>query len=107
MTIAGNSDNETTVGQQLSYQGSWCAEVFSDGNLVKTYSFNVELNKAVADIRINQLNDLQFSKLLGVLGFIVGLISLIISALALHISRLRRHSDEPENDEDQSLGYIP
>jgi hypothetical protein len=99
LSINGGTVVRATISQQLSYQGPWTVQVFSEkGEIIKTYSFIVEPNKAEADVKINQYDDIQYSKNMSLWGLIVsivlGAVAILISALALFYSRKKRKSDE-------------
>jgi hypothetical protein len=95
ITVEANTSKNTTITQKLVSLGKWRINVIDENDKsIGSYSFLVVLNEGEANVRINQWNDIQFSKNLSIISLILASISLVIQFFSIKSTRRPKHKKE-------------
>jgi hypothetical protein len=98
MIVQPSEKRDLKISQQLTITGIWivAATTNETGQSLSSYSFEVEVNKAEADVAIDQWNNVQRNWLVAVAGVFIALASVVLSVVVpiLHAPKKPKFNEE-------------
>lgn len=103
--VEPESTQNKNITQKLISTGLWTVKVVDlsskYGPLIESYSFVSVINKAEADVKINQHNEIQFNKTLSITAIVIAVLSLIANVVLGIYARKQYTKDAKKNKEKQ------
>jgi hypothetical protein len=87
--IMGLATRNLTINQKLLFTGLWTITVFEENKIVDGYSFVTVANNAEADLKITQIDNINFNNNLSIISLIVSISSLILGIVSFWYVKVR------------------
>ncbi len=88
------SAGNLTINKQLIFLGLWTVEIHHNEEIIGGYSFITVLNKAEADMRITQLDDIKFGKTLSIAALVISILGVVVSVVIRGRNNIRKEREE-------------
>ena len=92
--IMGLATKNLTINQKLLFSGLWTIAVFEENKMRGGYSFITLANNAEADLKITQIDNINFNNNLSIISLIVSISSLILGLVSFWYVKVRVKKDK-------------
>lgn len=94
VVIEAVSSKNLTINRKLIFLGLWTIKFYEDKEIVGGYSFITVVNKAEADMKITQLDNITLNTNLSIVAIIISILSVIVSIVhVMYARKARANSD--------------
>ena len=87
--IIGLEKRNIIINQKLLFSGLWTIKIFEENKIIDSYSFVTLINKAEADLKITQMDNINFNNNLSSISLIVSVSTLILGILSFWYLKVR------------------
>jgi hypothetical protein len=99
--VPPGATRNVSVSQEFGTLGQWSTKAILAGTVISSYSFEVVLNRDVAQIQLNQAKEIEQSDLRSWLSLVIAIIALVAS---LYFNFQRRRSSKLKESESTGPG---